>query len=426
MNKVCLIIYLAGLLACITVATTPARADLTYSSSDVGSLFNSYRFAQAKVLPWPGTYWPFYGDSSGSGIDHKFNPNQPSPAQKYDALFNQGTGAADWEEANHTCVGVKPEQMHDCQEWYGHCNGWTGAALFNPEPDYNQTFDLQDPKTGAKISFNFADIKALLSEAWLDASVSFEGTGTTVPGGDWIFDPNDPVSRQTSVNNSQLTNYDAYWDVTPRALFYALTTYIGSQGVALAMDRFTGDEIWNQPIMAYRFVPITGNTDKPVSQKGLTLYPVKFGVKLYWANDDVAFEFKRTDSLNWNVTDSHFSTDKIPNPPADVWRQENSADNAVNSRYIAFTLFFDSPVSVSADGTQITSAGRIVGDGVWDHADPAAKAIWYPKGLAQSQTHPDFLWRPDIIVEPSYRNPFIDPRKLYEQILKRPAPIVIE
>ena len=185
------------------------------------------------------------------------------------------------------------------------------------------------------------------------------------------------------------------------------------------MDRFTGSQVWNQPVAAYRILPTAGNTDSPIQQGDLKLWPVTIGMKIYWASDSVGYDFQRTTSLNWNVADPNFSNDTIPDQPASFYAQDRASDGAYVSRYLSFTLFFDAPVQMSADHTQVISAGNMVGDGVWSHADQTAMATWYPYGYENSQTHPDFLWRPDDLADADYRNPSIDPLKVYKYILKQ-------
>lgn len=408
----------------ILALQTKAEAQLTYRNTDFKFLFNNYRFSQAKELPWPGTYWPFEGGSQGSGINHIPRGEKLSPAQKYDLVFGGGGRAAKWEEDRHSCKNVDRDNKEACRNWYGHCNGWTGAALLNPEPDYEKTYVVKNPKSGEDVVFNYMDIKALLSEIWLDVYASFEGTGTSTKAGDWVFDPENPTAREVAANNSDLTNYEAYWDTTPRAFFLAITNYLGQQQVGLAIDRFTGSEIWNQPVIAYRILPIQGNTDKPISG-GPTgrdkIFPITVGVKIYWANDSVDYDYKRTSSLNWNVTDAKFSNDNVPASFDDV---ERTDDGAVEARYLSMTLFFDGPVEVSADGTKILSAGKMIGDGTWTFADPEQRAKFFAGADPEdTQTHPDFIWRPDQIApQASYRNPYIDPRKFYRYVLQRPIP----
>ena len=74
--------------------------------------------------------------------------------------------------------------------------------------------------------------------------------------GAWIFSPKKGIAADPADNDEDITNYDAYWDVSPRQLFYILTNYVGLNGIGVALDRFTGSEIWNQPLSGYRFLPI--------------------------------------------------------------------------------------------------------------------------------------------------------------------------
>jgi len=404
-----------------------ASAELEISQIDFKTLFNSYRFSQATVLPWPSIYWPFDGAGGGPGINHIPPGNDKSPAQKYDEFFATGGKAAEWENKNHNCELFESSLQMNCRSWYGHCNGWTAAALFNSEPDYDHPIVVTNPNTGVTMSFNYMDIKALLTEAWLDVWATYSGTGSTVPAAGWIFDPNDPIAKAPSSANPGVSNFDAYWDVTPRAFFFALTNYLGIKKVGIAVDRFTGSQVWNQPLVAYRLLPIQGNKATPITKDGQSIYPVTFGVKIYWANDSVGYDFKRRESLTWDVSNPTNSNDTVPNPPGREWAQDSTPDGAYVSRYLSFTLFFDAPVVASDDGITILSAGKIVGDGVWAHADKSQTDVWYPYGPELSQTHPDFMWRPDSITRPQYRNPIIDPEKIYKFILKQsPEPLGIK
>jgi len=403
----------------ITLFSISAQAQLTFNNTDFKYLFNQYRYSQASSLPWPGTYWPFDGRGRGAGINHRIQGETLSPAQKYDQFFGTGGKASAWEEANHNCDKMDKDLQASCRAWYGHCNGWTGAAIMNAEPNYKTPITVTNPSTNVTMTFDYKDIKALLSEAWLDAYVSFEGTGTAETGGDWVFDPQSTIGRRPSTNNSGLTNYEAYWDVTPRAFFFALTNYVGALKEGIAIDRFTGSEIWNQPVIAYRFVPIQSSQNQVIERNGMKVYPVTFGVKLYWADDSVDYDYQRTSSLDWSVTESRFSSDKIPSYGFSTF--DFVSDGAFDSRYLTFTLFFDAPVVTSEDGTQIISAGRILGDGVWAHADPKLRESSFALGAEAAQTHPDFLWRPDSILDQAqYRNPYIKPSHLYRYILQRP------
>ena len=410
--------------ALIIFSSLYCQAQLNYGKTDFKTLFNAHRFSQAKQLPWPAIYWPYNGQGAGAGIDHIPDGEQMSPAQKYDLFFQTGGAAAAWEEQHHNCDNVSADNLSSCKAWYGHCNGWTGAALLNAEPDYDKPITVKNSK-GVAVTFNYMDIKALLTEVWLDALVSYEGTGTAQYAQDWIFDPNDPTSKLPAANNPKLTNFEAYWDVTPKAFFLALANYIGEQKVGLAIDRFTGSEVWNQPVIGYRNLPISKDDIQQPIIGGVggkkKIYPVRLGTKIYWANDSVTYTYKQTTSKSWDVSSPTFSTDHVP---VDGTDQDKVDDNAILSRYLSYTLFFDAPVTVNADGTKILTAGRIVGDGVWTHADISQRDRWYPVDAEYSQNHPDFIWRPDHLIQSGgmFHNPAVEAAKVYKYILNKPIP----
>ena len=193
---------------CTALAFVPARlvqaTELSAETNDFQTIFNSYRYSQAKILPWPGIYWPFDGRDQGAGINHVPPGQDKSPAQKYDEFFATGGTAAKWEEANHNCDTRPAEQQEACRGWYGHCNGWTGAALNFPEPDYNNPITVTNPDTGVTETFSYMDIKALLTEAWLDVYASYEGTGMGMQADSWIFDPNSESANSPLRTTKQL------------------------------------------------------------------------------------------------------------------------------------------------------------------------------------------------------------------------------
>src|SRR4051812_13204634 len=103
------------LIAALLATTTAARAEFEFSGTNFKTLFNKYRFAQAKVFPWPASYWPYFDESKkgGVGIDHVPPGHDKSPAQKYDEFFGTKGKAVKWERENHTCEGEEKENMKD-------------------------------------------------------------------------------------------------------------------------------------------------------------------------------------------------------------------------------------------------------------------------------------------------------------------------
>jgi hypothetical protein len=372
-------------------------------STDFKEIVNSHRVSQARNMTWPGSFWAF----SKTGIANPVNGGL-SPSQKYDQFFNLGTQTYDWEKKYHNCERFKGTANEAaCKGWYGHCNGWTAAAIMEAEPVERM---VRKNPLGVDVTFEYWDQKAILTEIWNDVWASYEGVGSQVTIGDWIFDPNAPKGKEK--NSFGVTHFDAYWDTSPRQFFLLLTNYLGILKVGLAIDRFTGSEIWNQPLAGYRILPFKGNTTEPIERGGSRIYPVSIQVKFFWANDSVPDTFKSDPRKPWNIE----STTDSPSVDTDP-------TNSYHGRTVQFTLYFDAPVEMDSTGTKVIRAGNMVGDGVWAHANPAESSKWYPHGPEKSQLHPDFLWRPDHLVSPSYRNPVIDSEKFYSQVLQRPIPI---
>ncbi len=96
-------------------------------------------------------------------------------------------------------------------DWYGHCNGWTAAAIRHAEPQHSVTMN--------GITFTPADIKGLLAEIY--------------------------IYNDHTVLTGEDTNINA-------GVFHALiTNWLGRGSHALAMEADPTDEKWNYPIYAY-------------------------------------------------------------------------------------------------------------------------------------------------------------------------------
>ena len=139
-------------------------------------------------------------------------------------------------------------------------------------------------------------------------------------------------------------------------------------------------------------------------------------MKIYWASDDVDFDFERGDSRSWSIDKT---SEEAPNPPADEDAQEKTRDGAIVSRYMEMILYFDDEVKVSGSGNKVQTAGKIKGDGLWLHAVAEERETWYGKNkLKDVQIHPDFIWRPESINTPTdYGNKYVTPENVYRKIM---------
>jgi hypothetical protein len=180
------------------------------------TLINKYGKGQPQSTPWAGFWWPYTSNGIASG--YHAGANGQSPAGKYDAARGGTTLAQDWEVKNHGVLAP------GAQAWWGHDNGWSAAAILFPEP--------KQPVRVNGITFTVADVKALLSEAAMITDMDFYGNGVH------------------SIDEASSPKYD---DVSPNQYFLVLTNYMGMLKQGVAIDRYTGNQVWNQPLAAYRF-----------------------------------------------------------------------------------------------------------------------------------------------------------------------------
>ncbi len=107
--------------------------------------------------------------------------------------------------------------------WYGHCNGWTAAAIRHAEPQFNVT------RNG--VVFTPADIKGMLAEIYMYTETEFLGGVDTV--------------------------------IHPALLHLALTNWLGRGGHPIGMESAIGEVVINYPIYSYKS-KITPLSDRSV------------------------------------------------------------------------------------------------------------------------------------------------------------------
>ena len=188
--------------------------------------------AEGKVpdfrVPYSGHDYP----DKGGGTDARTGRG-PSAMGKYDLAFHDGRGlAVAWERQDvsgrkNRPGGRRRERLMDptrpvglferlrsrrAQGWYGHCNGWTAAAMRHAEP--------QKSVTRNGIVFTPSDIKALLAEVYMYADTEFLGG-------------EDPV-------------------INPGVFHVALANWLGRGSHPVGMDNTLGRPTFNYPIHKYR------------------------------------------------------------------------------------------------------------------------------------------------------------------------------
>jgi len=99
----------------------------------------------------------------------------------------------------------------DVPAWYGHCNGWTAAAIRHAAPQFNVR------RNG--VTFTPADIKGLLAEIYMYRDNEFLG------GIDEV--------------------------IHPGTLHVVIANWVGRGDVPIGMERTPGKEKWNYPLYAF-------------------------------------------------------------------------------------------------------------------------------------------------------------------------------
>lgn len=212
---------------------------------------------------WSGSYWPFYQGSLGARYrDPQFkavmdktykyeeyvslrnarvNPNDLSPAEKYDLLLGdagQTFTETQWKngDENRSLGGSVPT-------WRGICDGWAAASMTWSRPAKAVTLLSVN---GQAITFYPEDIKALGSQLHAKGfkRVTFLGkrcNGTT----GWLT--------------------GACKGLNPAALHLALVNSVGKEGGSFVMDISPGKEVWNYPVHNYQLSFLNPLTARPSS-----------------------------------------------------------------------------------------------------------------------------------------------------------------
>jgi hypothetical protein len=98
------------------------------------------------------------------------------------------------------------------RSWYGHCNGWTAAAIRHAEPIYSVT------RNG--VTFTPADIKGLLAEIYMYTDTEFLGGTDAV--------------------------------IHPALLHLSLTNWLGRGSHPIGVETAVGEVVINYPIYSYK------------------------------------------------------------------------------------------------------------------------------------------------------------------------------
>jgi Transglutaminase elicitor len=205
--------------------------------ADIGKTFGT----DDDHVPYPDTYWPF----TDEGVDAEWSGSE-SALEKLLELTDAANVAAakQWEHTNHG------KGVPGVSDWWGHCPGWTGAAMANA-PIKHAVYAKSDGNGGLAacgagaagcVKFEIADINALEAEVYVDGDSSFIGARCDTA----------PNKIKRDANGRILTN--GCGGVNPGALLIVMGAQMKKKHLPFAIDAqndFNTDQIWNQP--AYRY-----------------------------------------------------------------------------------------------------------------------------------------------------------------------------
>ena len=251
-----------------------------WSDRDAPSLFSdelAYKLddlpleGAAVNTPWAGTYWPVYKDS----INDRWNGSDTkSPAEKYGEAFgienledivSKHHGIDSFEsrkvcESNSDCDGETQAAEGKCAKrhgaesgrciptWWGLCHAWAPAAILEPEPVH--------PVTRNGVEFKVNDIKALVELMYNRSTSKFLSLRCNEQGADIALD---------AYGNP--TGDDIECKDTNAGTFHVIVAnYLGIKGESFVEDRTYDDEVWNQPVSAYRVTQMNQVTAKEANE----------------------------------------------------------------------------------------------------------------------------------------------------------------
>jgi subtilisin-like proprotein convertase family protein len=311
-------------LAGLAAGTLAASAALAFAKEiaidEITITANGSRSGAAAATPWSGVWWPFVDLElargwNGTGADFSYDEtakrwnrqnaskpvNDRSPLLKYDEYVRLTTGSDpqsallectgdDAKDFSHSVYGDKKKQYDDegiSYSWWGHCNGWCGAALMEKEPI--------GPIEARGIRFDVADLKGLLAESFWGVESDFTGkrynlppkniretrepqktllaaleSGNPRPVAEYIAwyekawnttmsEAAKAAAKPEDFRDELITYRDwyertyeaAYKDLAPNVFHRILETVIGRKKLALVFDITANEEVWNHPAYQY-------------------------------------------------------------------------------------------------------------------------------------------------------------------------------
>ncbi|MBS1984484.1 MAG: hypothetical protein JST16_09955 [Bdellovibrionales bacterium] len=313
--------------------------------------------------PWSDSYWPTYQGLLGNRYaDEGFGDVYPSdyqnyrnyvekplnltpanidnlsPSEKYDLVIganhSQGLTPAMWAE------GARYANNGKVETWMGICHGWAPASYREPRAQRAVVVKAADGVTPVK--FYPSDIKGLNSLMWARARFTSNFVGlrcdTKNPSadGDHLLDP-------------------SCFDVDPADWHVSVVNQVGRVKKSFVIDSTYDYEVWNQPVVSYRYQYFNPMTNKYTHQLKDAV------VVLSQFPNDPFRKYRKAGAVQVVGISMELSYVGETAP------SHSTSDSPVEDRIATVHYLYD---------LELDSAGNVVG-GEW-----------------HQRQHPDFLWNP--------------------------------
>ncbi len=214
------------------------------TSAEVGQSFGT----DDDMIPYPDTYWPMVDN----GIDAHWNRDAngeelPSPLEKFMSLSDpdKTEQAKAWETTNHG------KEVPNVASWYGHCPGWSGAAVTHApiekavfaKMEGGHALACEEGSDGC-IKFEIGDINGLQAEVYNNARSRFIGGRCDTEPSKIERDEDGRIVRNGT--HCQGLNAGSMVIVAGNMMKLRHKPFVID-----AQNEFNTDQIWNQP--AYRY-----------------------------------------------------------------------------------------------------------------------------------------------------------------------------
>ena len=299
--------------------------------------------------------------TDGGGVDAFIN--ELSPAEKYDILVGDSAFQL---TKNQIAEGEGYFRRNGKVEtWMGICHGWAPAAYMDPRP--TKSVQARDVR-GNAINFYPDDIKALSTLKWANG-ITVECKGAAgcehqaqnlqqasrfIGGRCNAKDADGGITFDAETGAVENRNSDCF-DTNPSAWHKTVVNQIGVLSKSFVIDVTFDYEVWNQPVVSYKYTYFNPKTQDIADFKD-AIQPKGF------AGDKFAKHREANSAVKWIVgvaMDVVYEVETSPSARAD---DKTEYDALTKVRYI-----YD---------LELDAQGKILG------------GEWY------NNTHPDFLWTP--------------------------------